>query len=163
MIIREYHQTDWPGLWRIIEPVLQAGETYPLAPSTSEDEAHQYWIETPQATWIAAGDRREILGSYYLKPNQPGLGGHVCNCGYMVGEQARGKGVATALCEHSQRTAVDLGYRAMQFNLVVSSNTVAVRLWRKLGFELVGTLPGAFNSKTLGYVDALVMYKRLTA
>ena len=101
------------------------------------------------------------LGTYYIKPNQPGAGSHVCNCGYIVGEEVRGRGVATLMCEHSQREAIRRGFRAMQFNLVVSTNESAVRLWQKLGYDIVGTLPGAFKLPRQGFVDAYVMYKQL--
>ena len=102
-----------------------------------------------------------ILGTYYIKPNQPTLGAHVCNCGYIVAEQARGRGIASAMCEHSQREAATRGYRAMQYNLVVSTNDVAVQLWIKQGFEIIGTLPNSFRHAQRGYVDAHVMFKQL--
>ena len=105
----------------------------------------------------------QIIGTYYLKKNQPGAGSHVCNCGYMVPAVAQGRGVATAMCLHSQQVAVELGYKAMQFNLVVATNTVAVTLWQKLGFQVVGRLPKAFHHPVHGYVDALVMYKWLNS
>ena len=101
------------------------------------------------------------LDTYFIKPNQPGLGAHVCNCGYIVSENARGQGVASSMCGHSQEVAVELGFRAMQYNLVVSTNEGAIRLWEKFGFQIIGILPNAFNSKSAGYVDALVMYKQL--
>jgi ribosomal protein S18 acetylase RimI-like enzyme len=104
----------------------------------------------------------EVLGTYYIKPNQPALGAHVCNCGYIVAKEARGRGIAAEMCQHSQREAISRGFRAMQYNLVVSTNEVAVRLWKRQGFEVVGTLPQAFRHPRLGYVDALVMYKQLT-
>jgi ribosomal protein S18 acetylase RimI-like enzyme len=102
-----------------------------------------------------------VIGTYFIKANQPGLGSHVCNCGYVVAPAAQGRGIAAALCEHSQREAVAMGFRAMQFNLVVSTNERAVRLWQRLGFTVVGTLPKAFHHMKLGYVGALVMYKEL--
>lgn len=104
-----------------------------------------------------------VIGTYFLKPNQPGLGSHVCNCGYVVAAQARGRGVAAAMCEHSQDQARALGFRAMQFNFVVATNESAVRLWQRQGFAVVGRLPGAFRHQKLGFVDALVMYKQLVA
>lgn len=124
---------------------------------------HRHWIESPQFTYVATDEDGKLVGSYKLQPNQPGLGSHVCNCGYVVCAEARGKGVARALCEHSQAEALALVYRAMQFNLVVSTNEVAVRLWQKLGFEIVGTLPAAFRHGRLGFVDAYVMHKHLSA
>ena len=106
-------------------------------------------------------ENNEILGTYYLKQNQAGQGSHVCNCGYMVSAEARGKGLGTLMCQHSQKVARELNYKAMQFNLVVVSNVQAVNLWSKLGFETAGKITKGFQHPTLGYVDALVMYKWL--
>ena len=114
----------------------------------------------PRKTFVVE-EGGKILGTYYIKSNQLGAGSHVCNCGYMVSAKARGKGLGTAMCEHSQEVALELGYKAMQFNCVVTSNQAAVRLWHKLGFETVGRLPKAFEHPSRGYVDALVMYKWL--
>jgi ribosomal protein S18 acetylase RimI-like enzyme len=139
-----------------------AGETYAFAPASSEADIHRAWIEVPVASYVACAPSGEILGTYYLKPNQPGLGSHVCNCGYVVAPAAQGRGIATAMCEHSQVEAAGMGFRAMQFNLVVATNESAVRLWKKLGFAIAGTLPQAFRHARLGYVDAYVMYKQLT-
>ena len=144
-----------------MEPIIRAGDTYPYATDMSADAAHHLWIESTEAAYVAENATGELLGTYYVKPNQPTLGAHVANCGYMVASRARGQGVATQLCEHSQSEAVRLGYRAMQFNLVVASNTASVRLWPRLGFEKVGTLKGAFRHAQLGYVDAYIMYKVL--
>ena len=159
--IRQFDEQDWPATWQIIEPVFRAGETFPLSPGITEAEAYQSRVKMPSATYVALDDTYHIVGTYYIKPNQPALGAHVCNCGYIVDEHTRGQGVASAMCEHSQHEALEQGYRAMQYNLVVSTNEGAFRLWKKLGFELIGTLPGAFRHKRLGYVDACVMYKRL--
>jgi ribosomal protein S18 acetylase RimI-like enzyme len=155
-------QSNWPLLWQILEPVFRAGDTYPYSPEISEAEAYQAWVAAPTATYVAT-DGGDIVGTYYIKPNQPTLGAHVCNCGYVVSAQARGRGIASRLCEHSQREAVRLGFRAMQYNLVVSTNQAAVYLWQKLGFEIVGTLPRAFKHSQQGFVDAFVMYKLLEA
>ena len=159
--IRPLAEQDWTAIWRIMEPVFRAGETYPFSPDITEDEAYMAWAETPSGTFVAADEHDNVLGTYYLKPNQPALGAHVCNCGYIVDDNARGKGVASAMCEHSQREAVARGFRAMQYNLVVSTNEGAIRLWKKHGFEVIGTLPQAFHHSRLGFVDALVMYKQL--
>mgnify|MGYP001179023221 CR=1 FL=1 len=113
------------------------------------------------ATFVATDENGALLGTYYLKPNRAGPGDHVCNCDYIVSEDARGQAVVTQLCEHSQREAVRRGFRAMQFNLVVSTNEGAIHLWQKLGFDIVGTLPGAFRHPQQGYVDAFVIYKKL--
>jgi RimJ/RimL family protein N-acetyltransferase len=159
--IYQLEQTEWPKVWQLIEPVFRAGETYAFAPDISDSEARKVWLEVPTATYIAKDGEGNAVGTYFIKPNQPGLGAHVCNCGYIVGENARGKGVASLMCEHSQSEARRLGFRAMQYNLVVATNEGAVRLWQKLGFAIVGRLPGAFKHSRLGYVDAFVMYKKL--
>lgn len=160
MSIREATTADWPAIWPIFNAVVQSGDTYAYAPDTSEQDAKKIWLHAPLKTFVfeACG---QILGTYYLKTNQTGLGSHVCNCGYMVSPQARGRGLGRAMCEHSQTVATELGYKAMQFNFVVAENTVAVALWHKLGFETVGRLPKAFNHPSKGYIDALVMYKWL--
>jgi ribosomal protein S18 acetylase RimI-like enzyme len=159
--LRKFEPADWPAVWALLEPVFRAGDTYAFPTDISAAEAHGLWIEAPAATFVAQDDGGTIIGTYYIKANQPGAGSHVCNCGYIVGERARGQGVATVMCEHSQREAVRRGFRAMQFNFVVSTNEGAVRLWQKLGYDIVGTLPGAFKHPTQGFVDAFVMYKRL--
>lgn len=158
---RPFADEDWPQVWALLEPTFRAGDTYTFAPDISEAEARHAWLALPEATFVATDAQGRIAGTYFLKPNQPGHGSHVCNCGYVVGEHARGLGVASALCGHSQREAVARGYRAMQFNFVVSTNEVAVRLWQKLGFAIVGRLPRAFRHPQRGLVDAFVMYKEL--
>jgi len=145
----------------MIEPVFRAGETFPCAQNISKEDAHHYWVEPPRATYVAVDNDGTILGSYYIRPNQPALGAHVCNCGYIVAEAARGQGVASALCQHSQAQALELGFTAMQYNLVVATNEAAVHIWKKNGLEIIGTLPGAFRHPRLGLVDAYVMYKTL--
>lgn len=160
MIIREATEQDFDAIWPIFHEIVAAGETYAYDRDTSWDEARRIWLHVPRQTFVVEVDGR-ILATYFLKTNQAGPGSHVCNCGYMVSSKARGMGLATAMCEHSQKVAAELGYRAMQFNFVASSNEGAVRLWQKLGFETVGRLPRAFNHPTLGFVDALVMYKWL--
>lgn len=160
MKIREATKSDWDSIWLIFHEILLAGETYAYDSGMTKQQAEKIWLEVPRKTYVVEDDG-EILGTYYLKTNQAGPGSHVCNCGYMVSSLARGKGLATLMCEHSQKIAVELGYKAMQFNFVASSNEGAVRLWNKLGFETVGRLPNAFNHPAKGYVDALVMYKWL--
>lgn len=159
--LRPYRESDWPALWPILRDTFALGDTYAYDPHSSEAQIHQAWIEAPSATWVACAPDGQLLGTYTLKPNQPGLGAHVCNCGYVVAPAAQGRGIATLMCGHSQAQAVALGFRAMQFNLVVATNTRAVRLWRHLGYAVVGTLPRAFRHARLGDVDALVMYKEL--
>jgi ribosomal protein S18 acetylase RimI-like enzyme len=159
--IRQLQSDDWPALWAILRATFASGDTYAFAPDSTEAAIHQAWVEQPTATYVACAEDGRLLGSYFIKPNQPGLGAHVCNCGYVVAAEAQGRGVATALCEHSQRTAVASGFRAMQFNLVVITNQRAIELWQRLGFGVVGTLPRAFRHQEKGFVDALVMYKEL--
>ena len=159
MQIRRANAADFSRIWPIFQEVVEAGDTYGYDPDTHRDEAELIWMEQAEVTCVAETGG-VLLGTYYLKPNNKGPGAHVCNCGYMVPETARGRGVATAMCEHSQELARALGYKAMQFNLVASTNP-AVRLWTRLGFDTVGTLPRAFDHPTAGYVDALVMYKWL--
>ncbi len=160
MNIREATEKDFDEIWPIFHEIVSAGETYAYSQDTTKEQALNIWLKVPRKTFVFE-ENGKILGTYYLKTNQAGPGSHVCNCGYMVSSQARGKGLATSMCKHSQEIAKELGYKAMQFNFVASSNEGAVRLWTKLGFEIVGNLPKAFNHPVNGYVDALVMYKWL--
>jgi ribosomal protein S18 acetylase RimI-like enzyme len=159
--IRPFEESDWPSLWPILRSTFSKGDTYTFATDASENEIFNAWTQVPTATFVACDVSGQIVGSYYIKPNQPGNASHVCNCGYVVSELARGKGVASLMCEHSQSTALELGFLAMQFNFVVSSNSGAVRLWQKLGYDIVGVLPRAFRHPLAGFVDAFVMYKWL--
>ena len=159
--IRPFKEADWAETWEIIEPVFRAGETYAFSPDITEKDAHRVWVEVPSETFVAMDEENHVLGTYYIKPNQPSLGAHVCNFGYIVAESARNKGIGSAMCIHSQREALSRNFRAMQYNLVVSANTVAIRLWKRHGFEVIGNLPKAFRHFRLGYVDALVMYRQL--
>lgn len=161
MHIRRFQTEDWAPVWPLLRTTFASGDTYAFAPDSSEDEIFKLWVQAPLVTYVACLDDGSIAGTYFLKANQPGLGSHVCNCGYVVAPQARGQGLASAMCAHSQQEALAQGFRAMQFNLVVSTNETAVRLWQKLGFDIVGTLPQAFRHARLGYVDAFVMYKLL--
>lgn len=160
LLIREAGSEDFPQIWPIFQEVATGGDTYAYPVDISYEDACRIWLEQPRRTYVAEADGR-VVGTYYLKTNAGGNASHVCNCGYMVSSEARGMGLATRMCLHSQEVALELGYKAMQFNLVVSSNAVAVKLWEKLGFETVGCLPKAFNHPEQGYVDALVMYKWL--
>jgi ribosomal protein S18 acetylase RimI-like enzyme len=161
--IREFRESDWPQVLSILQETFRAGDTYAFAPQSTAEEIHRVWVEAPAATFVACDARGRVAGTYFLKANQPGLGAHVCNCGYVVAAQAQGLGIAARMCEHSQTRALAMGFRAMQFNLVVATNTRAIRLWERLGFTEVGRLPGAFNHQQLGFVDALVMFKTLVA
>jgi ribosomal protein S18 acetylase RimI-like enzyme len=159
--IREYREADWPAIWPILEETVRAGQTYTFSPHSTEEQIRSAWVDVPAKTFVACARDGAILGTYFIKANQPGLGAHVCNCGYVVGCGSQGKGIASLMCEHSQRVALEMGFRSMQFNFVVSTNTRAIRLWERLGFSVVGRLPGAFRHAQLGYVDALVMFKQL--
>ena len=161
MTIREATEADFDSIWPIFEEIARAGETYAYPQDISKSEARELWMKYPRKTFVYE-DQNGVVGTYYIKTNHSGPGQHVCNCGYMVSSTARGKGIATAMCEHSQLVALELGYKAMQFNLVASTNEGAVRLWNKLGFETVGRLPRAFLHPSQGFVDALVMYKWLS-
>lgn len=149
---------DASSIWRIIGPTIRAGETYALDRGMTEADALGYWLADDRETFVAEEDG-EIVGTYYIRPNQAGAGRHICNCGYMTSATATGRGVARSMCQHSLDYARQRGYRGMQFNFVVSTNTRAVALWQSLGFEIVGRLPQAFDHPTLGYVDALVMFR----
>jgi ribosomal protein S18 acetylase RimI-like enzyme len=160
MIIEPASDATFDAFWPAFREIVRARETYAYDPALDREAARRLWCEVPQRTLVAR-DGDLVVGSYYLKPNGAGPGGHVCNCGYMVAPAARGRGIATRLCEHSQRLARALGYRAMQFNAVVATNAPAVRLWQRLGFEIVGRVPEGFRHPRHGWVDTLVMYKRL--
>ena len=159
--IRTYEEQDWSAVWAVIRPVFRAGFTYSFSPDINEEEGKKVWIKIPQETYICEDKEKNITGTYYIKPNQSALGAHVCNCGYIVDENSRGRGIASAMCRHSQEEAIKFGFKAMQYNLVVSTNKGAIHLWKKHGFEVIGILPKAFNHREKGLVDALIMYKQL--
>jgi len=160
LTIRATAQADDDRLWHMLEPVFRAGDTYAIAPDISRADALAYWRGAPHRVFIAE-DGADTLGSYYLTPNQGGGGAHVCNCGFVTAAATRGRGVARAMLEHALDNARAAGFRAMQFNFVVETNTRAIAIWSHYGFEVVGRLPGAFRHPERGYVDALVMYKTL--
>jgi ribosomal protein S18 acetylase RimI-like enzyme len=160
LIIRPARQTDSLAIAEIIVPVIRDGTTYALDPDMSEADALAYWLDPGRETFVAE-EGGTILGSYYIRPNQAGGGAHVCNCGYMTRPEARGRGIARRMCEHSLQHARSVGYRAMQFNFVVSTNERALKLWQSLGFDIIARLPLAFRHPTKGYVDAFAMYKAL--
>jgi ribosomal protein S18 acetylase RimI-like enzyme len=172
---RRAAEADWPVLWPLWHEIVAAGETYTYDRDTPSEEARGLWLPPkPAETWLAVGEGRgswaggrgdgrgdAVLGTYLLKPNQPGGGAHVANAGFMVAAGARGRGTGRRLAEHCLTRARELGYLAMQFNAVVSTNTGAVALWRSLGFEIVGTVPGAFRHPAGGLVDLYVMHRDL--
>ncbi len=160
MIIRPYAAADENAVWGIFEPVLRAAEAYALPSDWSRNEALDYWCSAEHQVFVA-DDGGDVVGTYYLQANRKGGGSHVANCGYMTSMRALGRGVARTMCAHSLDHAAMQGFRAMQFNFVVSTNTRAVALWRACGFDVVGTLPGAFQHPALGFVDALVTFRTL--
>lgn len=160
MEIRKAEPHDAAAIAAIILPTIREGATYALDPRLSEADALAYWLSPDKETFVALEDG-QLVGTYFLRPNQAGGGSHVCNCGYMTHAAATGRGIARRMCQHSLEYARSRGYRAMQFNLVVSTNERAVRLWQSLGFAIVGQLPLAFRHPTAGDVDAFVMYQRL--
>jgi ribosomal protein S18 acetylase RimI-like enzyme len=160
MEIRRATGRDRDAIWKILEPVIRSGETYTLPADMTREGALAYWNSPGHEVFVAA-ENDEIVGTHYLRANQKGGGAHVANCGYITAPWARGRGIARTMCQHSLNHAKTRGFRAMQFNFVVSSNERAVRLWQSLGFEIVGRLPGAFIHPALGVVDALVMYRHL--
>jgi ribosomal protein S18 acetylase RimI-like enzyme len=160
MEIRAAGPDDFDLIWPMLRDVFRTGDTYAVDPDISKAAARAYWMTQARATYVAEGNDG-IVGTYYIKTNQPGGGAHICNCGYIVSPAARGQGIAATLCNHSQDEARRLGYQAMQFNFVLASNDGAARLWHRLAFETIGTIPDAFAHPKLGFVDAYVMYRRL--
>ncbi|WP_210493923.1 GNAT family N-acetyltransferase [Patulibacter sp. SYSU D01012] len=160
--IRPYAPGDADALWRILHAVFATGETYAYPPDLPREEALTGWTAPPARAWVAERDGA-VVGSSRVMPNQPGQGAHVANGSFVVDPAAAGGGIGRALGVHALRAAAELGYRAMQFNLVVSTNRRAIALWESLGFATVGRLPGAFRLRGEEEVDALVMYRRLDA
>jgi ribosomal protein S18 acetylase RimI-like enzyme len=160
IVIRPAVQSDADAIWAAIAPVIQAGDTYALPTGLTRQQALDYWMGPDRETFVAEAGG-VLLGTYYLKANQAGGGSHVANCGYITAPAASGKGVARQMCAHSLQHARARGFRAMQFNLVVSTNTRAVALWQAMGFRIVGTLPGAFAHPRHGDVDAFVLFQAL--
>jgi len=160
MLIRLAANGDGSAVWAIMEPIIRAGETYSLPREMSKEDALAYWLSAEREVFVAE-DNGEIVGTYGLQANQKGGGAHVANCGYMTAVSATGRGVARAMCADSLDRARERGFRAMQFNFVISTNQRAVRLWQSFGFRIVGRLPGAFQHPTLGYVEAFIMYRDL--
>lgn len=158
--IRPAAAADHDAIWRIFQGVVAPGDTYAFPPDIDREQGLGAWFAPGIETFVAL-DANEVVGTYTLKANQAGPGDHVANCAYMVDPEARGRGVGRAMAEHSFVAARSRGFRAMQYNFVVSTNNAAVRLWQELGFAIVGTLPGAFRHPRHGYVDSFVMHRWL--
>lgn len=166
LIIREAEsETDWlTGIWPLFHEVVSAGDTFAFPPETDEQKAREYWMLPPPARVFVAVNKSDgaIVGSSYVKPNQPGLGAHVANAAFMVAANASGQGIGRALAEHAIEWARQANFSAMQFNFVVGTNTRALALWKNLGFSIIGTVPEAYQHQGLGRkVDALVMHRFL--
>jgi ribosomal protein S18 acetylase RimI-like enzyme len=153
--------SDRDAIWAILEPMIRSGETYTLPRDMSKQHVLEYWFAADKETFVWK-DGGAVLGTYFLKANQQGGGAHVANCGYVTALAAQGRGIARQMCLHSLERARERGFRAMQFNFVVSTNERAIKLWTSLGFNIVGRLPLAFEHPTQGFVDALVMYRKLS-
>ena len=163
MKIRPATDADLDAIWMIFREVVAAGDTYALDPNISRADALTYWFSPRTHTYIAEQPGTGAGGTYILRPNQSGGGSHVANAGFMVSARARGRGIGRAMAEHCLSEARRLGFRAIQFNYVISTNTAAISLWQDLGFEIVGTLPDAFHHPAKGYVDVYVMYRSLVS
>ena len=159
-MIRPATKADEDAIWNIFQAVIAPGDTYVFDPQMPREEALAYWIHPGTHTYVLESDG-QVVGTYILRPNRPALGAHVANAAFMVSPAARGMGVGRRMAEHCLAEARRLGFRAMQFNFVVSTNEQAVRLWQQLGFQIIGTLPGAFRHSQHGFVDAYVMFREL--
>ena len=160
LVIREVDAAAFDKVWPLFRSVIASGDTYSYPPDMRFEDARALWTTPPSRTFAAEEDGR-VVGCYMLRPNQPGFGDHVANAGYMVAAEARGRGIASAMCEHSLGEARRAGFAAMQYNYVVASNTTAVKLWQRHGFSIVGTVPRAFRHATLGPTDIHVMHRFL--
>jgi ribosomal protein S18 acetylase RimI-like enzyme len=158
--IREATESDHDAIWEIFREVIAAGETYPIEPTIPREQVLAYWFKHNAHVCVGEIDN-EVAGSYTLHQNQAAGGSHVANAGFIVSKTVRGQGIGRALGEHCLNEARRLGFRAMQFNFVVSTNESAVKLWQDLGMKIVGTLPGAFRHPTRGFVDVYVMFQTL--
>jgi L-amino acid N-acyltransferase YncA len=160
MIIRQASQSDHDAIWDIFSSVIKTGDTYVFSPCTSREDLDIHWL-APYMTTFVAEDEGKVKGTYIIKSNQIDLGNHIANCSYMVHPEAQGKGIGKLMCDHSVGFARQNGYRGIQFNIVVSTNTSATELWKKCGFRIIGTTPGGFRHATLGYVDTYIMFREL--
>jgi L-amino acid N-acyltransferase YncA len=160
MQIRPAINADRDAIWNIFHEIIAAGDTYAFDPQMPREEALAYWFRADTHTYVAE-ENDSVVGTYILRPNQSGPGSHVANAAFMVARDAEGAGVGRRMAEHCLSEARRMGFRGMQFNFVISTNTRAIHLWNQLGFEIVGTLPGAFRHPEKGYVDVYVMFRSL--
>jgi len=160
MIIRKATEADYDGVWEIFSSVIKTGDTYVFDPDTPKSSLQKFWYADTMDTFVAV-DNHEIVGTYFIKPNQVDLGNHIANCGYMVSPRHQGKGIGKLLCEHSITFAKEKKYQGIQFNIVISTNFNAVKLWKRLGFEIIGTTPKGFRHKQLGLVDTYIMFRAI--
>jgi GNAT superfamily N-acetyltransferase len=160
LALRVATASDHDVIWKIFQATIAAGDAFVFEADTPREKAIAYWCAADAATFVAEHNGK-VVGSYLLRPNQPGLGSHVANAAFMVDPSARGLGIGRAMGEHCLEEARRRGYRAMQFNFVISTNESALQLWRQLKFRIVGTLPGAFRHARKGFVDAYVMFRAL--
>lgn len=151
---------DYNKIWEIFSAVIQTGDTYTFEPATPKEDLEKYWFADHMNTFVAVEDDT-MPGTYIIKPNQPGLGNHIANCSYMVNPRHHGKGTGKLMCEHSISLAKENGFLGIQFNIVVSTNIAAVNLWKKFGFEIIGTTPKGFRHQQLGFVDTYIMFRSL--
>ena len=159
--IKPAQEIHYQEIWQIFHNIVKAGDTYVYDPNSTKEEALAIWCSPLTKTYVAMLDDK-VIGTYIIKPNFLGAGSHIANCSYMVSDQARGLGAGRAMAEHSIKLAKELGFIAIQFNIVVSSNETAIKLWQSLGFKIIGTTPKGFKSKKLGYIDSYIMYKSLS-
>jgi ribosomal protein S18 acetylase RimI-like enzyme len=158
--IREIDGSEFALVWPVFHAVVAAGETYAYDPAMTFEAARDLWTRAPARCFVAR-QAGAVVGAYCLRPNQTGLGDHVANAGYMVAPDARGRGIASAMCVHSLDAARAARFTAMQFNFVAVSNEGAVRLWQRHGFAIVGRVPAAFRHRRLGPTDVFVMHRFL--
>ena len=158
--IRNAIDQDFEAIWDIFHNVVATGDTYAYSPDTSKKDAYDYWMPPQKKTYVATIND-ELVGTYFIKENQPGLGSHVANAAYMVHPEQHGKGIGLSMAEHSIDEARSQDYSAMQFNLVVSTNEPAVNLWKKMGFKIIGTTPHGFRHSSKGLIDTYILHRFL--
>jgi ribosomal protein S18 acetylase RimI-like enzyme len=158
--IRKASSTDHNAIWEIIKQVISAGDTYVFRPDSSREKMLAYWCNPDRHTYVAT-DNGKVVGTFFIKDNQPDFGSHVANAGYMVSPASSGSGIGKLMGDFSIEEARGLGYKAMQFNIVIKSNERAVKLWKKLGFDIIGEIPDAFDHPARGMINAYIMYRKL--